>query len=369
VTAQVADSRRSDFDVPDAFSPPAGQPIVKAGGDHGERFRESYESAYRFGDDHVKQRVTLAFDAEQTTSQTTVSPFGGFLGKEHVDTTGLVGAYDLTVDDKASFGASVRHDWTNRFADDTTYRVQASYRLDEGLRLHAAAGSGVKAPSFSDLFDFSAGRFIGNPNLQPEKSEGWEAGVDRTFLQGRLNLGATYFDNRSKDQISLSFATGVASPVNLPGTDKQQGVELFADGQLSPDWRLDASYTWLDAPQSQSVILDGAFATFDGQAVRRAKDIASGNLTWAPQGQKFSATLTVRYNGKQNDLAFTDPSFTPVLVSLRAFTLVNLGATYQVTKSVEVYGRIENLFDQTYQEVFSFAAPGRAGYAGVRLRF
>jgi vitamin B12 transporter len=146
-------------------------------------------------------------------------------------------------------------------------------------------------------------------------------------------------------------------------------VELFADAQLSPDWRLDAAYTYLDAPQPRSVILAGKFVTFDGQAVRRARDIASANLTWAPGGRPFSATLTVRYNGRQNDLAFTDPSFTPVLVSLKAFTLVNLGGTWKVNETVELFGRVENLFDQSYQEVFSFAASGRAAYGGVRLRF
>ncbi|HZZ66931.1 MAG TPA: TonB-dependent receptor [Phenylobacterium sp.] len=369
LTAQVADTRRSEFDVADAFSPPAGQPIVKVGGDHGERFKESFESAYRFGDDHMKQRVTVAFDAEQNTSQTTVSPFGGFLGAEHLDNTGLVGEYDLTLDDRASFGASVRHDWNNRFADDTTYRVQASYKLDDGMRLHAAAGSGVKDPSFSELFDFVAGRFIGNPNLQPEKSQGWEAGVDYTLLKGQANLGATWFDNRATDSITTSFATGVAMPVNLPGTSPARGVELFGDARLGAEWRIDASYTYLDAPQHQSVILGGDFVDFDGQAVRRAKDIASANLTWAPAGQPFTGTLTVRYNGKQNDLAFTDPSFTPVLVSLHSFTLVNLNATWRLNPQVELYGRIENLFDQGYQEVFSFEGAGRAAYGGVRLRF
>jgi vitamin B12 transporter len=370
LSAQVADTRRSEFDVANAFAPAAGQPIVKTGGDHGTRFIESYEGAYRFGDEHLKQRVTVAFDAEQNTSQTTVSPFGGFLGKEHLDNTGLVGAYDLTVDDRAALGVSVRHDWNNRFADDTTYRVQASYRFDQGTRLHAAAGSGVKDPSFSDLFDFSAGRFIGNPNLQPEKSEGWEAGVDQTLLKGRINVGATYFDNRLTDQITTVFTAAGSTPVNLPGSDPSRGVELFADGRLTEVWRLDASYTYLDAPQHRSVILNGApDPTFDGQAVRRAKDIASANLAWTPTGQPYTATLTVRYNGKQGDVAFTDPSFTPVLVQLKAFTLVNLAGTWRINEQVELYGRIENLFDQTYQEVFSFASPGRAAYGGVRLRF
>ena len=369
LSAQVADTRRSEFDVANAFAPVAGQPIVKTGGDHGTRFIESYEGAYRFGGEHLKQRVTVAFDAEQNTSQTTVSPFGGFTGKEHLNNTGLVGAYDVTVDDRAAFGASVRHDWNNRFSDDTTYRVQASYRFDEGTRLHAAAGSGVKDPSFSELFDFFAGRFIGNPNLKPERSEGWEAGVDQTFLNGQAHVGTTWFDDRLTDQITTSFATGVAMPVNLAGTDKQRGVELFADARLGADWRLDGAYTYLDAPQTQSVIQAGKFTTFDGQAVRRAKDIASANLTWSPGGAPYSATLTVRYNGKQNDLAFTDPSFTPLLVVLKAYTLVNLGGTWKLNERTELFARVENLFDQSYQEVFSFAAAGRAAYGGVRVRF
>jgi vitamin B12 transporter len=117
------------------------------------------------------------------------------------------------------------------------------------------------------------------------------------------------------------------------------------------------------------VLIGGVFTDFDGQAVRRARDIASANLSWTPTGQPYTATLTVRYNGKQGDLAFTDPSFTPVLAQLKAFTLVNLGATWRINPQVELYGRVENLFDQSYEEVFSFQAAGRAAYGGVRLRF
>src|SRR6185312_2849336 len=215
-------------------SPPAGQPIVKSSGDHGGRVRGSFESAIRFGEGSVKQRVTFVVDAERDTSRTTVSPFGAFLGTETTDNVGVVGAYDLTVGERISFGASLRHDVNDRFADPTTYRVQGSYGFGEGTRLHAAAGSGVKDPSFSELFDFSAGRFIGNPHLQPETSEGWEAGVDQTFLGGHAKVGATWFEDRLTDQITTDFSTGVARPVNLPGGDRQRGVELFADAELAP---------------------------------------------------------------------------------------------------------------------------------------
>jgi len=369
LSLQGADTTRSGFDVADAFSPRAGQPISKVSGDHGQRLRGSFESALRFGDGPVRQRVTFALDAERDASRTTVSTFGAFLGRETTRNLGLVGAYDLTVEDRISFGASVRHDVNDRFADPTTYRVQGSYRFPEGTRLHAAAGSGVKDPSFSELFDFSAGRFIGNPHLQPETSEGWEVGVDQTFLSGQAKVGATYFDDRLRDQITTDFSTGVARPVNLPGGDRQRGIELFANAELGTDWRLDGAYTRLEAPQRRSAIVAGAFTTFDGQAVRRAKDVASLNLAWAPMAGRFSGTLTVRYNGKQNDLAFTDPSFVPVLVSLKAFTLVNLEGAWRLTPRAELFGRVENLLDQRYQEVFSFAAPRQAAYGGVRLRF
>ena len=48
---------------------------------------------------------------------------------------------------------------------------------------------------------------------------------------------------------------------------------------------------------------------------------------------------------------------------------MNLNATWRLNGTAELFGRVENLFDQGYQEVFSFAAPGRAAYGGVRLRF
>ena len=98
-------------------------------------------------------------------------------------------------------------------------------------------------------------------------------------------------------------------------------------------------------------------------------NIASANLTWAPADQPFSGTVTIRYNGAQNDVAFTDPSFVPLLVRLRSFTLVNANANYKVNDQIELFARVENLLDRDYQEVFSFVAQGRAGYAGVRVRF
>ena len=369
VTAQVADTTRVGYGVADVYSPPARQPIDKVSGDHGQRFRGSFESALRFGDERLQHRMTFAVDGERERERTTVSLYGAFLGWRETTNVGIVGEYELASGDRWAVGGSVRQDLNDRFADSTTYRVQGSYKLPYGLRAHAAAGSGVKAPSFSELYDYYVGRFIGNANLKPETSEGWEAGLEETTPDGRFSLGATYFDNRLRDEIATTYTAAGATPYNMDGQTRQRGVEVSAVARLGSDWRLDLSYTYLDAPQDRFVILGGVAQAYTGQAVRRAQTIASANLTWAPAQRPYAATLTVRYNGEQGDLAFTDPSYVPLLVRLHDFTLVNLGGTYRLTPRLELYGRVENLLDQDYQEVFSIAASGVTGYGGARVRF
>ena len=264
----------------------------------------------------------------------------------------------------------MRHDFNTRFADDTTYRVQGSYRFGEGTRVHAAAGSGIKDPTFSELFDYYAGRYVGNPGLKPEKSTGFEAGIEQGFAGRRVTVDATYFNNRLTDEITTVYdANFVGHPVNLAGKTRQQGVEVAAAARLGDGWRLDASYTYLHAPQDRQVTFNAvtsAAGTFTGQAVRRAENIASANLSWAPEDRPFSATATVRYNGPQKDIFFG--YYPPLLVTLRAYTLVNLNATYRLGKRFELFGRVENLLDKTYAEVYGVATPGRAGYGGVRVR-
>ena len=317
----------------------------------------------------MKQSLTAAVDVEKESERTTVSQYGAFLGWRHITNVGVVGEYELTANDRLGFGASIRHDFNTRFADDTTFRAQASYRFATGTRIHAAGGSGVKAPSFAELYDYYAGRYIGNADLRPEKSTGFEAGVEQSLADGRFTLDATYFNNRLTDEITTVYdANFVAHPVNLPGVTREQGVEVSAAARVG-DWRLDASYTYLHAPQDVDVTFPATYATgtFSGQAVRRAHNIGSVNLTWAPKRQPFSATVTVRYNGPQNDLFYG--YYPPLLVDLHGFTLVNVNATYALNPHVELFGRVENLLDSNYFEVYSFATPGRAAYGGLRVRY
>ena len=124
-----------------------------------------------------------------------------------------------------------------------------------------------------------------------------------------------------------------------------------------------------DAARRESLNAFGSPDIFIEKFIRRARHIASFNSTWTTTDERLSATLTVRYNGRQQDVAFTDPSFVPVSVTLDDYVLVNLNAEYRLTDGITLFGRVENLFDEDYEDVFSYANPGTAAYGGLRVRF
>ncbi|KHS49306.1 MULTISPECIES: TonB-dependent receptor plug domain-containing protein [Sphingomonadales] len=348
VTGQVALSERKGFDA-------AGFDY----GNKGNRYKGSFESSLRLGTDAIRHRLTAAIDVEREEFQNTTPSSFAFQGKRSTDNVGIVGQYELLINDAFSFGASIRHDENDRFDDPTTWRVQGSYSLPTGTRVRGAYGTGVKNPGYFELYGFSDGRYIGNPNLRPEKSEGWEAGIEQSFSDGKATISATYFDSRLKDEIFTTFPapTFIATPSNRATLSKQHGIEVALAARPIPQIRLDAAYTWLHARENGTV------------EVRRPKHIGSFNATVFSKDERFSGTLTVRYNGRQTDVAFTNPSFIPVRVSLREYVLVNLNAEYKLRPNISLFARVENLINEQYEEVFSFATPGRAGYGGVRVRF
>jgi vitamin B12 transporter len=237
---------------------------------------------------------------------------------------------------------------------------RAATSLPTGTRVRAAYGTGVKNPGYYELYGFSDGKYIGNPNLKPEKSKGWEAGVEQSFADGKATIGATYFRQQAdgRDLHHLPRAE-LRRDAEQPD-DRQQAARRRAVRQRPP---LPAA-----APRCGLHLPQGTREWRDRSP--RPGDIASFNATVFSKDERFSGTLTVRYNGKMTDVTFTDPTFaTSPLVTLKAYTLVNLSAEYKASSRISLYARVENLFDTDYEEVFSYATPGIAGYGGVRVRF
>ncbi len=343
LSAQVADITRDTFG-----------PFGRSNSSEGDRIKASYVSAFQLADAH---NLTFAADYEVEGFRNTTPGGFAFTGRREIEQVGFVGEYRYS-GEALDLSAALRHDINDRFRDATTFRIGAGYRVTDTTRLRAAAGSGVKNPGFFELFGFVDGRFIGNDALRPEKSTGWEVGLDQQ-LGDNASLAVTYFDSELEGEIFTTFPapTFIATPANRTTVSDQRGVEVSLNAQIGPQWRFDAAYSYLDAKENGV------------EEVRRPNHIASAALTWTAPGDAASATLVVRHNGATPDVAFTDPSFVPVRVTLDDYTLVNLNARVTLADGINAFARVENLLDQRYEQVFSFVSPGRSAVVGIEARF
>jgi len=323
----------------------------------GERTKISVTGGFQVESGALLHRLSAGIDWKREKYQNVPTGVPGPANaKRQLENAGAVLGYDLTAGGFTATGA-LRHDDNDRFRNANTYRLGASYRFDAtGTRLRAAYGTGIKAPTNIELFGFNPASFIGNPALKPERSEGGDIGIEQMVGDG-FTLGATFFDSRLKDEIFTDSLPGfISTPRNRTTTSTQNGVELSAGGNLNEWLNLSAALTFLRAREAGL------------EEVRRPPVTGSVNLTARLPDDRGSATVTVRYNGRQADSEFI--SATPQSrVTLKSYTLVNLAGDYRVLENVTLFGRVENLAGTAYEEAFSYRAAGRAFYAGLRANF
>ncbi|WP_250645324.1 TonB-dependent receptor plug domain-containing protein [Porphyrobacter sp. HT-58-2] len=173
----------------------------------GDRFKASYVTAFKLADEH---NLTVAADYEVEGFRNTTPGGFAFNGRREIEQVGLVGEYRYS-GEAFDLSAALRHDFNDLFRDATTFRVGAGYRVTDTTRLRAAAGSGVKNPGFFELYGFVDGRFIGNAALRPEKSTGWEVGLDQQ-LGDSASVAVTYFDSELEGEIFTTFPRRPSSP-------------------------------------------------------------------------------------------------------------------------------------------------------------
>ena len=257
--------------------------------------------------------------------------------------------------------ASVRHDDNSAFKDFTTWRTTATVKIPElRLRPHASAGTGVKFPTMFEQFGVFPTFFIANPNLQPEESFGWDAGVEISLIPGRVTVDVTYFSAELTNKIvTRGFP---ARPENLPGVSTRDGVEVSARVKLFEGLTIAGAYTYLDAKDPTGL-----------REIRRPPHSGRIDVDYTFDQGRGNVRLGAVYNGTMEDLGFRiDPfGFASIQsrVTLEEYWLLTLAASYKVAPGVELFGRIENLLDWKYQEIYGFETAPLAAYAGVRLTF
>ena len=253
----------------------------------------------------------------------------------------------------------------------------AWFMPETGTKIRAHAGNGYRAPSLFERFgtSFFFGFFspYGDPRLRPERTFGVDGGFDQYFSANRLKVSATYFYTTLQEVIAFDFS-GVISPDTDPygrfGGYRNtrggiaRGVEVSMEATPSRTLRINSSYTFTNSMERVSSTVDGSLRSFN----------ISDHMFTLLATQRFGRSVDVTF-----DLAAATPYNFPLFTAMgsRAFRFggpvkgdLAMGWTRPISdsKSVRIFGKIENLFDRTYYEG-GFYTPGIWATAGMKFQF
>lgn len=288
--------------------------------------------------------------AHENSFASTFFPLGGDLVpttfKSHYDS--VYGQLGLHPTGGLTINGGVRYEDHSQYGDHASFGANAAYTPNDGNTvLRASYAEGYRAPSLSEALPP-----FGNINLKPETSKGYDLGIEQSFIGGKVTASATWFHRKSDDLIAYNPATFQSENI---GRAKSKGLELGLG--IRPNDHLDirANYALVDATSRSPG------SNFGHELARRPRDKASFVVDWkSPWGLKLGSTIALTGDSFDN-LANT--------ARLDGYWLVSSRAAFPINDKIEIYGRIENLFDQDYTVVSGYNTYGRTAAVGVRARF
>ena len=262
--------------------------------------------------------------------------------------------YQGDFDNSIFVTAGARYDDNEDFGSHTSYRVSGAYLfdLDAGdLKLRATYGTGFRAPSLSEIaYNNRAEVFppASDVVLREETSAGYDVGLS-WFADSGLFLEAVYFDQKVTDEIFFDLAD-YSGYLQGNGDSTSTGVELISEYLAFESLELSGNYTYNDTENAD-----------DQQRIRRPKHLLNLGVNW----RILESRLSLGFNARGSFDAIDGATG----VSLDDYTVVDINASFDVMSGIQVYGRVENLFDEDYEEVPTYNTSGTAGYVGVRWNF
>ena len=247
--------------------------------------------------------------------------------------------------------AGGRFDHFNEFGGIWTYRFAGSYKIDKtNTILHSSVGTGFSPPSSQDKI------FGNNFGLKPEEDLGWDIGIRQQLWQNRVDAGLTYFHNDLSNVIGFN---GLFDTLNL-GSAETQGLEAELRAQPIPNLVLMAAYTYLEAEKTSSKDVSQLQGARLPRRPRNEIYVSATYLAW----KRLRTVVEAKFVNAREELNFGGPNF-----DIEDYSFVNIAAEYEVNPHFSIFGRIDNLTNEHYSEVFGFPALGRAAFGGVKVRF
>lgn len=308
----------------------------------GEISRFEYTGAYR-----PSETLTLVYGADLQNEEVG----GGAALDRNQD--GYYVEYQGAFAERFFLSLGARYDDNEDFGSHTSSRLSAAYVQDFGsgaLKYRASLGTGFRAPSLFEIA-YNGGPFAFPPaaglQLAEESSRGYDVGVEYDAVGG-VHLEATYFDQRIEDQIFFDLV-GFSGYLQTPGRSTAKGVELGAAVPVGERWEVLANWTRNDAVDTGNVA-----------RLRCPENMGNFGLSYSSPDDVLRLIVNYRVARDAVDIGNAP---------LDDYEVLDVSLAYAVGDAVELFARVQNAADETYQEVIGYNAAGPSAYAGVRLRF
>ena len=240
--------------------------------------------------------------------------------------------------------SNVRYDENDAFGNRTTYRLAPAFIVPvTETKLKASLGTGFKTPTLSQLYvDLRpAFNFFGNPNLLPEQSVGYDFGFEQPIANDRFRFGVTRYHNNITNLINTN-ATGT-SYINV-GEAITSGYEAFASAAVTDRLRLRTDYTYTKAIDAITEL----------ELLRRPRHKYTLAAEWNPTDQLLLSATWLRVSTWIDG----NRDFSIQRLTAPGYAVLNLAANYTVNQYTTVFGRIDNLLNERYQNPTGFDRPG-----------
>ncbi len=338
---------------------------------HGRRTDLQWNNTVHLTDYGPSTNAALVFGAEHTLDNSRSDLNEAFFGVPFVQSTdasatsnaGHAGV-QTTLLHRLTFTADLRQENARYGGGAFTWRAGGVLSVPEVLsRLHATYGTAFHAPSLFDLFGVDNDGYVGNPNLLPERSAGYELGwaIDAPVF-GRpdgATIDTTYFNTQIRDLIQVVFnSTFTASTTENIASAHIQGTETTLT--LRPTSWLQAifGYTYIDARNVQDNSL----------LLRRPQNQLSVNLRATPlPGLTIAPELI--YTSAFQDFLSDDNGFPAGVGRSPGGTIVNMAVTYAVLPQVTLFVNGHNLTSSRFEPANGFQTAGLQLLMGVRVRY
>lgn len=271
--------------------------------------------------------------------------------------------------------------WTNMKSQNETttntiYNAGIAYNVTQKVKLRAQYGQGFRVPSANELaadyssLNWSTGTNIiykGNPDLDPESTETYEAGFDTDY--GWTSASMTYFQTYYRDMIQEKSESTYRTWTNIGKS------EIFGfEGSFKLDFGAIFDWEWTVEPFASFTYITRAKDKETNKDLEYISDLQASYGILVSDNAGFFTRLNITHTSKQDITDWNPQTYVSEKTTLKAFNVANWNISKQVYTSetlgnVTLRGDVLNLFNEDYAYVKGYSMPQRNYKATVRYDY